>query len=253
MKKKTLLPSLLSALLALSCGVFAQKSKETRVVIGNPNPFMIVTGKDKLWTVEVRSSEILYRDVSEERTFSVPYVNPKDSSGVKIYRSRLKKDEIVLKISNEKCFDSVANMEYEYTAHVAIKRRKMKEPQVFSGCAAYIADKRLNAVWQLEVMNGSRVMPNDFGKELPYVDLHIKERIFSGFGGCNRINGEIDLKDFNKLTFKNVISTKMLCLAGNRESEFMKLLHGADSYHITGNRLILYKDGKPKLGFKKLI
>ncbi len=251
MKKK--LPTLFAAMLAMSCSLSIAQKNAKPVLPGNPNAFFIVTDREQLWTVEIRSTEILYRTQKENQSFSVPYVTPKDSAGVRIYRSKLKKDEIVIKIAKDSCRGSVSDVAFEFAADVSISRRKMKSPQKLQGCGTYLADKRLNAAWQLESLGGFKVKPNEFGKELPYIDLHIKERIFSGFGGCNRVNGGLDLRDYSQIKFTDVISTKMMCLSGNRESEFMKLLHAVKSYHIENGRLYLFVDGKAQLVFKKLI
>jgi copper homeostasis protein (lipoprotein) len=61
----------------------------------------------------------------------------------------------------------------------------------------------------------------------------------SGNGGCNSIGGSYELKEMNRIAFKDVISTMMACPEMQNESMLMRALQLADSYHLSNDTLIL--------------
>jgi len=245
MKKILLLPTL--AICIVSGLLNAQEKRS----VENPQIYYIASGENPSWSLIVTGDEI--RLTKSDLNMSFPYVKPIDSAGVKIFRATRKKEFLQLNLFEGRCEDSVSQMTYAYSSKVIAKRKKDKKPVKLVGCGTYSRDTRLNTVWRLESLKGTMVKPYDFGSELPYLDLHVSENAFSGFGGCNRISGELGLEDTNRIAFKNVISTKMACLSDNREPEFMKVLQETSTYVISGNRLILYVNGNPQAVLVKVI
>lgn len=60
----------------------------------------------------------------------------------------------------------------------------------------------------------------------------------SGFTGCNRLMGSVQINDENSMKFLPVASTKMYC-AGNEEAAILKALSSVTNYHIADTQLVL--------------
>ncbi|MCK5697577.1 MAG: META domain-containing protein [Gammaproteobacteria bacterium] len=68
--------------------------------------------------------------------------------------------------------------------------------------------------------------------------IHQKNSV-RGFLGCNRFSGTMDYTE-QKIAFKSLITTKMMCPAQALENMMTKLLSQVDSYQIKGESLELY-------------
>ncbi|HEY0092460.1 MAG TPA: META domain-containing protein [Flavobacterium sp.] len=210
-----------------------EKSKRERAA------FLRIKGEDPFWSVEVSQQSIKFMSVNASESFEVPYTAPISTEKTKIYRSKGTTHELEISITPEKCKGIVLEPDFVTT----VKYRKIGDPEfeTISACTKKILDPRLNYVWKLHEINGIKVTPEDFGKELPYIDLHIKEDAFTGFAGCNRIKGVLVMEEGSGLQFKGIIATKMSCLAGNKENLVMTALQNADKYEIKNGRLYIYQ------------
>ncbi len=83
---------------------------------------------------------------------------------------------------------------------------------------------------------------------VPSLKLETGENRFSGFGGCNRIFGNFQLQEGNRITFHQIASTKMACRDENREAAFLELLGIVRSFQIVSDTLELRDAGGQKLG-----
>jgi heat shock protein HslJ len=63
----------------------------------------------------------------------------------------------------------------------------------------------------------------------------------SGNGGCNSFRGSYTLLEGNRLSFSQLVSTKMACINMEKEGTFMEVLQKADNYSIQGKILSLNK------------
>lgn len=102
---------------------------------------------------------------------------------------------------------------------------------------ASIADTK----WVLQTLGGEAVKMPD-GVEQPWLQLAGDQ--LSGFGGCNRLMGAVELAG-DKLKFPGVGSTKMYCEATQAtESAFTSALNKVDSFKLDGGKLKLLSAGK---------
>lgn len=109
---------------------------------------------------------------------------------------------------------------------------------------------RLHDIWLLESINGETADGKNFMKELPQIEINTTEMNFSGSGGCNRINGIIEVKG-NSIKFDRIISTRMMC-PGTGERDFLAALQNVNAWSIEKNKLYLIQDGKTVIVFKKI-
>lgn len=63
-----------------------------------------------------------------------------------------------------------------------------------------------------------------------------------GNGGCNTFGGSYTVKK-NKMTFKDIFSTKMFC-ADSSETEYFIALDNARTFKVKNNELIIYDKSK---------
>lgn len=90
--------------------------------------------------------------------------------------------------------------------------------------------------------NGRKVTKaKDFANGLATLEINTVDKRASGFGGCNRINGEVVTNGSN-IKFDKIISTKMYC-EGVKENDFMNALRNATSYNFADGILRLNGNG----------
>ncbi|QXP63529.1 META domain-containing protein [Polaribacter sp. R2A056_3_33] len=92
--------------------------------------------------------------------------------------------------------------------------------------------------WKLKTLYGNEIKMEDNQKREIAITLKTKDNRFSGFAGCNSINGEYILEKGNKIKFTKVISTRMFC-NNTDESKLLKAINSTDNYTIKNNRLSL--------------
>ena len=204
-------------------------------------PFFRVTGTERFWTLEMSGSGFKFKSLNEGESFDVPYKAPVVASDgkSKTYKSQSDKHDMVIDLYQEKCSDGMTDTIYAQVVKLSIKKTDDEEFMVLKGCGNYVPDSRLAVVWVLDQIKGKKMTKYDFGSELPYIDLHVKENLFTGFGGCNRLKGNLVLSEHNLLQFKDFVVTKMSCLSNNKEGLFLEALGNCDKYEIKNDKLIL--------------
>jgi len=93
--------------------------------------------------------------------------------------------------------------------------------------------------WKLKTLYGQEIKMEDNQKREIFITLKTKNNRFTGFAGCNTINGEYILEEGNRVKFTKVISTKMFCNNSTNESKFLKAINATDNYTIKNNILSL--------------
>lgn len=93
--------------------------------------------------------------------------------------------------------------------------------------------------WVLSELNGAAVT-NKTDKDY-FITLDSNLARFSGFTGCNSVEGDYQIVEAGKLIFANVNSTKVACDEMKMENEFLAALKNTDSYMIEGDMLHLHK------------
>lgn len=93
--------------------------------------------------------------------------------------------------------------------------------------------------WVLSELNGAAVT-NNTDKDY-FISLDSELARFSGFTGCNTVEGDYQIVEAGKLLFANVNSTKVACDQTKMENEFISALKSTDSYMIEGDILQLQK------------
>lgn len=114
------------------------------------------------------------------------------------------------------------------------------------GCSSGVESTSLKSTsWQLDSLAGLNIVPA--GKNVT-LEFNANTKI-SGFGGCNKYGGSYKTSGKN-ISFNNVYSTEMACDNMQVESTFYAALKKADSYNISGSKLMLYERGALLASFR---
>ena len=94
--------------------------------------------------------------------------------------------------------------------------------------------------WKLIKLEGQDVkMQENQEREISFT-LKTNDNTVQGFAGCNSITGEYELEEGNRIHFKNMGVTMMLCPDLDlKESEFMEVFELTDNYTIHNDTLSL--------------
>lgn len=94
--------------------------------------------------------------------------------------------------------------------------------------------------WKLTELGGKPWQSKKGVREI-HIILKQKDSRVQGFLGCNTCSGSYELKEGNRISFKNVAITLMACPDMTMEDELKKVLERTDNYSISGDKLSLNK------------
>jgi len=94
--------------------------------------------------------------------------------------------------------------------------------------------------WKLVEIQGKAVVDGTTQKE-PYIRLNTEENRVEASGGCNGMGGTYELSDPNRIKFSQLIGTMMACENMEVENGLRRALESADSYHLQGDTLQLFR------------
>lgn len=92
--------------------------------------------------------------------------------------------------------------------------------------------------WNLIEITGNTVSGYAAQNKQPYLKLSDGNRV-EGTGGCNGMGGTYTLADGNKISFSDMVSTKMACPDMTLENDFQTTLQQVTGYAIDGTVLSL--------------
>lgn len=251
---KNILYLFVSSFLVLACKTSNQTSTpmpiETPILKSKTiGGYFQAAGVNPVWSLEISEKEIQFQ--SGELEMNMPHVEPVRAmdANVKMYSVFVEKGEIKISIYQKSC--SLANSSDDFSYEVKIVLKTNGDSKEIIGCGNYIADYRLYDIWALEEIAGKKVTVSDFTKEIPAIEINASTKTFSGYAGCNQINGKL-FQERELLRFTSIASTRMACPAGNLEQAFLKALQSSTRYEIRDNRLFLSNPSGLKIVFRKV-
>ncbi|GGF33254.1 META domain-containing protein [Echinicola rosea] len=207
-------------------------------------------GNEPFWSLEMDfNKQMVFTPMDGEPLIApIPKpVRPQDVNAVS-YRAKTEKGTLHVTIFRRKCQDTMAGEEFGYEVKVSVKHGNDGEFRDYTGCGDYQGDYRLNDIWALETLNGEKLIKD--GKN-PNLEFNLMENRFFGFGGCNRINGEISIKK-QQIKFSKVATTEMACPNLKAEGIFMQhITDQSYNFKIDGLELTLRND-QNVLVFRKI-
>lgn len=109
---------------------------------------------------------------------------------------------------------------------------------LLASCATSKSAYTVAGEWSVTNLNGQSITPSD---ETPFLGFDTSKGHVYGFTGCNRLTGEINLKDFanGKPDFSKMGMTRMLCPDNTYERSFMDALGKVKSSEVKGDEMLL--------------
>jgi heat shock protein HslJ len=118
-----------------------------------------------------------------------------------------------------------------------------------NGQEGEVSNLSLVGRWMLIAINEQSVSEEIFAEGIPYIEIKEKDRIFSGFTGCNLIQGQYNISG-NTIAIGKIISSKRYC-ENIPEQSFLEALEQSEAYSINGTALYLINKETRLLGFIK--
>ena len=121
---------------------------------------------------------------------------------------------------------------------------------LFASCAtksAYV----LSGEWNVVNIAGENITPSE---ETPFLGFNLNDSQIYGFTGCNRLNCNLNAKDFvkGKADFTKVATTRMMCHKDKYEAKFLKALNESTQTEVNDSSILLKnKDGQTVMTLKK--
>jgi len=232
-----------------------EQVKEEVPALASPStesqPYFVASGTEPFWSLNIYEDLITYKTPSDSIVF--PHTNPilAQDSNVKRYDVETTSSNMTVQIMQVECSNAMSGKVSPYKVSVNLKKGTMSEVEELEGCGDYKTDYRLHDIWVLETLNGKTSTKADFSKELPMLEIKAAENTFSGFAGCNRMNGRLFFEK-GLLRFMDFTTTKMMCVPNNKEAEFLEALQSSTTYAIENNRLTLSNPSGILTIFKKI-
>lgn len=93
--------------------------------------------------------------------------------------------------------------------------------------------------WKLTELKGQPVAYKDGKSKEAFITFNIEGNRVHGNFSCNTFNGTYTLKPDKKISFSQMIATRMMCMDMTLEKNFNEILPLIDHYAIDGNTLVL--------------
>ena len=125
---------------------------------------------------------------------------------------------------------------------------------ILYGCSTKEAEgsnvNRLHDIWALESIEGKKIIIDETVKNLPMLEIYVKDERVHGNTSCNTIDGKVEI-DKSNIAFYNIITTEMAC-PGDIEQRFLSALSKVNNYKIEKMKLYFYEDDQEIMIFQKI-
>ncbi len=211
-------------------------------------------GNEPFWSLDIDFDKTIHFKNLDGIAFNAPAVTPVKAMDANMnrYRSVTESGEIIIELSQTECTDSMSGQKFDYSVTVEFKTRKEKDYKTYKGCGNYIPDYRLHDIWAIVEVDGIKINPTDFKKNVPRLEINLTKKTVFGTDGCNTFRGGVKVeKDF--IYFGNLASTLMACFDNNEvSSKIGKVLSEKNLTFKFENNLIFYKGDKKVMELKHI-
>ncbi len=128
------------------------------------------------------------------------------------------------------------------TTSLACKTGKTtsKEPVEQESQLGVVSLPLIGTTWLLQELEGNSVPQREIQ---PYLEIY-EDSTFAAEDGCSRITGNVIIKEGNRISFYNLVSSMNACPGQTLEAAFRRVLENCDNYSIQGSTLGLQKGKK---------
>jgi heat shock protein HslJ len=191
------------------------------------------SGNEPSWRLDIGSDEMtLLLDFGQTRL-----VAPTPAAKVtRTYVAQTEQGEIVARVTDQLCVDSMSGMPHPQTVEVSAGERTL------AGCGGEPASLLQGAEWSVERIDGK---PIAAGSKVTLA--FAEDGRLSGEASCNRLAGEYSLTG-EGLTIAAAATTRMACVdaVANQERDFLAALGKVQGFSIAadGSLVLRTSDGQ---------
>lgn len=231
--------------------VITEKSAVIKSVNHSSEVYFKATGTEPFWSLEISEEKIKLNLITD--SIIAPQTSPNQAMdlNVKLYKTQSTSGQLNVQISQMDCTNDMSGKVSPYSVSIEFNNDTDSLLQKINGCGDYITDYRLHDIWVLEELKGIRINLSNFENELPSMEINTTTNTFTGFAGCNSMNGKLFF-DNSVLRFTDLATTKKMCSPNNQERIFLTALQSVTSYIIEDNRLWLSNPSERLLVFRKI-
>lgn len=252
--KKIILLSI-TALFLIGCGNTKEQASKIDNIIDKDVTHPIIESvdyfaeaDDKSWKLSVQMNDlIVFTDTENNINYSGKVAEKSVAQGanvVTIY-SQNSLYTLIATIDVMKCEKSGK------LVNVIVRKTGGEDVQTYNGCGYYRGAPQLHDIWALHSLNGQELNPEQFPRELPHFEINLYNNTFSGFAGCNQVNGQVKF-DYNRINIESLMSTRMYCGDVSKvEEEILKILRNNPIYSLD-NLLLRLETTEGYLVLKKV-
>lgn len=211
------------------------------------------TGNEPSWSIDCDFQKRTTFKFADGKALELPAVKGERAmdANVVMYRYESEGNVVTLQIMQQECMDGLSGEKTRYAAMVEVQLSGEQQPKSLTGCGTYTPDYRLTGKWNLNTIGkDEKVNVKQYKDGLPYLMFNVDEMRFSGFAGCNSINGSL-FAEIDKIRLMQIVSSLKACNDEGREAKLLKTLQSCISYKIAGNNLTLSGPGDIRLTFIK--
>lgn len=228
------------------------KVENTAVVSTIGIPYFKVVGTEPFWGVEISEKEVKFTALGNEKGIIIPNDDVQMFKEDKKITFATKTHMLIIEANPADCSDGMSDQRYSHKVAVTLIDETTGKATENYGCGQFFAEPQLSKIWMLKTLRGQEISSNDFGNQVPYLEFLADKNIFTGFAGCNQINGKMRPNTENKLQLIDIASTRMMCEPENKEQQFLNILAKVGAYKFDGDSLILLDETYvPVATFKK--
>ena len=103
-----------------------------------------------------------------------------------------------------------------------------------------VSDQLTDRHWKL-IEVGGQAVTNESTMKAPYIQLNSEGNRLEANGGCNGLGGTFEMESPNRIKFSQLMGTLMACENMEVENGLKHALESADSYHVQGDTLQLFR------------
>ena len=210
------------------------------------------TGNEPFWSLAIDFKGSMHYITAEGYELTVPAVKGEKAMDANVtrYHSETEKGALTVQVFNQTCTNTMSGKISNFKVQIEVKKRGDSVSETVTGCGEYIGLYELNNSWTLQSIGSKQIDTTNKAVKIPTLELRLNEDRVMGVGGCNRYSGSFKLEQ-DKLTFGNLMSTKMACPNMGLESQFLSLLNAKTLPYKIENGMLYIGEGDNLLTFKR--
>lgn len=211
---------------------------------------LVATGTEPFWSLSINPSKNMmrFKALSGDSINTPIPQRIDDSNGTVRFNAEVESGRLTVLFRPDSCVNAMSGQRADYRVELTHNGKS------YVGCGVSLRQLTLlNDIWVLQTLNGKEVKTVDQKSERPRLEIQLTQGRVTGTTGCNRLTGPVKA-DTRQIQVGPLAVTRMACLneAGRLEGDFLEALSQPLTYQVGEGKLILLRDGKTVMMFKKV-